>query len=170
VVDNDIKSPDPTKIDWSAIHQEMEYDQQRELVTEEKEPQPQQQSQHPLLLLHQLQQDNLSMMFTKDELLFMEPTTRIHIDDILLTQPRRPSLSSPGQLFKSKFQKAVKKMKKSNKDISKRSSIASHGSIRAESLPITFHQDDQPTLSPRPSASARVHDHLKCRLNKLFKK
>lgn len=239
VMDHDIKSPDSVDIDWSAISQEMEYDQQRQNVADSTDISMSSSSshhsqlekleqQHPLLLVHQLQQENLSMMLTNEEdhlfpltnrnttfegpkgygiaahipfqvtstdaailLVENEPDVKkisppsIDIEDLLLfpspPTPTKPSLSSPGQLFKSKFQKAVKKMKKTsnlmkNEDLEyKRSSTFSNtSSKRAASLQLNSYIPQDPLfntpLSPRPSASARVHDHFKGRLNKLFKK
>lgn len=278
VSDHDIKNPDPSSIDWSAIHQEIEYDQQRLNVdshhsnigdslmniTADRQ-------RHPLLLLHQLQQDNLSIMFSDEEedispisstfsvdgnkmdienyaadiaaeatpiqqkrerkdveyagettptpfhfattdaaILFVdneeftervmkkglvgdETLFSVNIEDLLLLppapMPSRPSLSSPGQLFKNKFQKAVRKMKKSSSNsskyddtmmVDKRSSIHSdESSKKAASLQLHScypqQQEEDPVfsagaLSPRPSASARVQGHFKGRLNKLFRK
>lgn len=257
IIDHDIKSPDSTDIDWSAISQEMEYDQQRQDVANsvnvsinssisssissgsgsnhsqlEKSEQ-----QLPLMSVqqHQLQQENLPVMFITNEkdnvfslpdratfeglkgygiaahipfqvnstdaaILMVENESEaaaavaaaknnsplsIDIEDLLLfpfpPAPAKPSMSSPGQLFKSKFQKAVKKMKKTsnlmkNDDLDyKRSSTFSNTSNkRAASLQLNSYIPQDPLfntpLSPRPSASARVHDHFKGRLNKLFKK
>jgi hypothetical protein len=128
--------------------------------------------------------DAAILFVDNEEDLRRETAVSIDIEDLLLLPslpiPTKPSLSSPGQLFKSKFQKAVKKMKKSSHlsrhdDLDKRSSTFSgNSSKRAASLQLDsyFPQDPLFTtpLSPRPSASARVHDHFKGRLNKLFKK
>ncbi|KAI9246812.1 hypothetical protein EDC94DRAFT_664819 [Helicostylum pulchrum] len=237
VIDHDIKSPDSTDIDWSAISQEMEYDQQRQDVADSvntsscccssgsNHSQQLEKSQQQLPSL--LQQENVPVMFITNEKdnLFSLPATfddegrygiaahipfhlttdaailmveneseaakknnsplSIDIEDLLLfpspPTPSKPSMSSPGQLFKSKFQKAVKKMKKSsnlmkNEDLDyKRSSTFSYtSSKRAASLQLNSYIPPDPLfntpLSPRPSASARVHDHFKGRLNKLFKK
>ncbi|KAI8061352.1 hypothetical protein BDF21DRAFT_403150 [Thamnidium elegans] len=109
----------------------------------------------------------------------------IDIEDLLLfpslSTPTKPSMSSPGQLFKSKFQKAVKKMKKTSNlmknedsDYKRSSTFSNTSSKRAASLQLNSYIPQDPLfntpLSPRPSASARVHDHFKGRLNKLFKK
>ncbi|GAN07024.1 hypothetical protein MAM1_0145d06514 [Mucor ambiguus] len=243
-------------IDWSAIHQELEYDQQRNIkpptVTMEKEPQ------HPLYISPS-QNDMLTFSSASSSsssssedadvssLLSLESTSILKqtsvtspktplppndnntaaillvdqpdylalppsssatdravtsytsyisnmalLDDILLlptpTPLPKPSLSSPGQLFKSKFQKAVNKMKKSNSNSgndssnsnSRRSSTISQDSFtanrKASSLQIQAYflpqqqQQQQPLGSPRPSASARLNDHLKGRFHKLFKK
>jgi len=239
-----------SSIDWSAIHQELEYDQQRNakppIVAIEKEPQ------HPLYLSPS-QNDMLTFSSASSSssedadissLLSLEYTSMLkqtrmtspktplpptdnstaailivdqpehptllpttssseaekantsftsHInnmallDDILLlptpTSLPKPSLSSPGQLFKSKFQKAVSKMKKSNSNSgdhsnsnSRRSSTISQDSFtankKASSLQLQayFPPQQQPHGSPRPSASARLNDHLKGRFHKLFKK
>lgn len=221
VVDHDIQSPDPSKINWSAIHQELEYEQQREeVVVNKKKPQQQQLEkpapdapQHPLLMLHQLQQDNLSMIFPDDELssicsprtpMFLGDAAILHvendapflsynqqpqqqqrdtiqIEDLLILPQPKQSNSSPGQLFKSKFQKAVSRMKKTSNIVShkqeskssKRSSVVSAGSTANSELPrFDSYQDSlfSTAISPRPSASARVHDHIKGRFNKMFKK
>lgn len=220
VVDHDIQSPDPSKINWSAIHQELEYEQQREeVVVNEKKPQQQQLEkpapdvpQHPLLMLHQLQQDNSSMIFPEDELssicspktpMFLGDAAILHvendapfftynqqpqqqqrdmiqIEDLLMLPQPKQSNSSPGQLFKSKFQKAVSKMKKTSNIVhkqdsksSKRSSVLSTGSTTNSELSrFNSYQDPlfSTAISPRPSASARVHDHIKGRFNKMFKK
>lgn len=236
-----------SSIDWSAIHQELEYDQQRNakppIVAIEKEPQ------HPLYLSPS-QNDMLTFSSASSSsssedadissLLSLEYTSMLRqtkmtspktplpptdnsaaailivdqpdhptllpaakaatsftnhisnmalLDDILLlpapTPLPKPSLSSPGQLFKSKFQKAVNKMKKSNSSSgddsgsssnSRRSSTISHDSFaanrKASSLQIQayFPPQQPPHGSPRPSASARLNDHLKGRFHKLFKK
>ncbi|CAO3632225.1 unnamed protein product [Mucor hiemalis] len=221
VVDHDIQSPDPSKINWPAIHQEMDCDQQwQEVVVKQEQPQPLQQKAspttppHPLLMLHQLQQDNLSMIFSTDELslmcspnkpIFVGDAAILHVDndthitydhpvhqrrqqkdtvqieDLLMLPRPKQSNSSPGQLFKSKFQKAVSKMKKTSNIVSqkndskssKRSSIVSNESATdSESSRFNSYHDPlfSSSLSPRPSASARVHDHLKGRFNKMFKK
>lgn len=230
-------------IDWSAIHQELEYDEQRSAkaptVVIQKEPQ------HPLYIspsqndmltfssasssssedadvssLLSLESTTMSRQTTMTSpktplpphdnstaaiLLVDQPdhqtlvssssaattsfTSHINnmalLDDILLlpssTPLPKPSLSSPGQLFKSKFQKAVNKMKKSNSNSgdnssnSRRSSTYSQdsfintGTQKASSLQIQSYIP-QPHGSPRPSASARLNGHLKGRFNKLFKK
>ncbi|KAG2193927.1 hypothetical protein INT46_001932 [Mucor plumbeus] len=236
-------------IDWPAIHQELEYDKQRNskftstatasttITTHSKE-------QHPLYMLQSQNDvltfsssssseedndndissllslesiirpsiikqttgsrrnintpsshDNAAAILLVDQLdqdLSMPPiitsfTSHINnmalLDDILLlpspTPLPKPSLSSPGQLFKSKFQKAVKKMKKSNSnngDNNRRSSTYSQDSFisskeetkKASSLQI--HSYFPNPSSPRLSASARINDHFKGRFNKLFKK
>lgn len=242
-------------IDWSAIHQELEYDQQRNakppttVVAVEKEPQ------HPLYISpsqndmlafssassssSSSEDADVSSLLSLDSsgilskqtsmtspktplppndnstaaiLLVDQPdhltqlpssatdgattsftshiTNMALLDDILLLPAPiplpKPSLSSPGQLFKSKFQKAVNKMKKSNSNsgsnsASRRSSTISQDSFtatnkKASSLQIQAYyfppaaDQQQPHGSPRPSASARLNDHLKGRFHKLFKK
>lgn len=209
VMDHDIKSPDPSDINWSAIHQEMEYEQQRQDVVDQC-------SSSSLLLLQQQQENSLPAMVYSSEdttLLDKEKPTRygiaahipaadaaavlfveeeedelkqdvisINIEDLLLLPTptptniqMKPSLSSPGQLFKSKFQRAVNKMKKSSFHHDQGDKRASSMTTkRAASLQLNsyFNQDDPlfTPLSPRPSASARVHDHFKGRLSKLFRK
>lgn len=114
--------------------------------------------------------------------------------------PPKPSFSSPGQLFKSKFQSAVKKMKKPSLQSekkerfvvnSKRSSayctnnnnltdppVATKKKARSLQIQAYFpspstssssHCRNSISLSPRSSASSRVHDHFKVQLKKLFK-
>ncbi|KAK4519929.1 uncharacterized protein ATC70_010173 [Mucor velutinosus] len=239
-------------VDWSAIHQELEYDQQRNAkpptATMEREPQ------HPLyispsqndlltfssasssscsdadvssllslestrmlkqttvtspktplplndnstaaILLVDQPQDHLTLLSpppsSSAEMSTTSFTSHINnmalLDDIVLlpapTPLPKPSLSSPGQLFKSKFQKAVNKMKKANSNSSdqssnsnsRRSSTISQDSFatnrKTSSLQIQayFPPQQQPHGSPRPSASARLNEHLKGRFHKLFKK
>ncbi|GAA5807773.1 hypothetical protein MFLAVUS_001152 [Mucor flavus] len=249
IIDHDIKGPDSTDIDWSAISQEMEYDQQRQDVANSVNVSISssissgsgsginhsqlEKSEQQLPLISVQQQENLPVMFITNEkdnlfslpdratfeghkgygiaahipfhvnstdaaILMVENESEaaaaatkknsplsIDIEDLLLfpfpPTPAKPSMSSPGQLFKSKFQKAVKKMKKTsnlmkNEDLDyKRSSTFSNTSNkRAASLQLNSYIPQDPLfnapLSPRPSASARVHDHFKGRLNKLFKK
>jgi hypothetical protein len=284
----DMKTSDPSEIDWSAIHQKLEYDQQRQQDDQQHKKQVRSNSAQPSLFIIQNQQDmsclsSLSSSSDDDEeetsslcsfhvstathttattlvqvveksapitnnspvwlvtplphdnkttnnysaatsaaILFVENEVEENnnnetnlfddcIEDLFLSPaapfPSKPSFSSPGQLFKSKFQNAVKKMKKKsslpiqNKEQdfvmkSKRSSAYSSSSSSGDQ-----HQSDPPdatkkkarslqihayfpspstssssqsknstALPPRPSVSARMHDHFKGRLNKLFKK
>ncbi|KAL9543518.1 hypothetical protein MBANPS3_008077 [Mucor bainieri] len=222
-------------IDWSAIHQELEYDQQRNAkpltVSMEKEPQhplyisP---SQNDMLMFSSASSSSSSEDADVSSLLSLESTGILkqtsttspktplppndnntaaillvdqvdylalpstspaagrattsftshisHIefmDDVLLlpapTPLPKPSLSSPGQLFKSKFQKAVNKMKKSNSNSGSSSSNSNTSSLQIQAY-FPSPPPPQPHGSPRPSASARLNDHLKGRFHKLFKK
>ncbi|KAI7887780.1 uncharacterized protein EV154DRAFT_484763 [Mucor mucedo] len=185
-----IQSPNPSHIDWPAINQEIEYDQQRQAATDLFSTTHEKLNHHfpPLysasltkresdnvaavLMVENEQDENFSINIQDDLLIFPQQ------DEVTPVAPcNKPSLSSPGQLFKSKFQKAVQKMKKSSlhhymdDNMSKRSSTPTK---RAASLQLNSYFDREDPLfvpiSPRPSASARVHGHFKGRLNKLFKK
>ena len=177
---------DAVSIDWSAIYQEMEYEQLRQSPPKKKETLI---SEHPLLRLHQLQQPD-APMFSEYELaslctpsnqptyyspvqddaaiLFVDHQPQvISIEDVLLLPPKL-SMPSPNPAFKSKFQKAVDKIKKTSHLVKqdgmncKRSSIKSHQSSTYVVSP--------PDFVPIVSTSNRVQEQLRGRINKLFKK
>jgi hypothetical protein len=179
-----MKSSDPSQIDWPAIHQELEYDQQRQQDDQQHRKQVESKSVQPSTFLIQTQQEMASLSSSScssDDDDYEEETISLRsfnantdatiqvveknapitttssvwlstplpqgnkttnsysaaillveneveensnephlfdksIEDMLLSPaipfPSKPSFSSPGQLFKSKFQNAVKKMKK----------------------------------------------------------
>ncbi|KAI8993689.1 hypothetical protein BDB01DRAFT_777165 [Pilobolus umbonatus] len=110
------------------------------------------------------------------DIYFREPLHRhpsITIEDLIMQPPPlKPFVTSPGQIFKHKFQKAVNKMKKTNLIASSIQSKEDKINYKvfnkkhASELP----SNDSSTISSNPSLSVRLHNQVKGKLGKLFKK
>ncbi|KAG2235324.1 hypothetical protein INT48_007955 [Thamnidium elegans] len=170
VIDHDIKSPDSADIDCQletseqhplllAQHQ-LQQENLPEMFTNEKDNLFSLQNRNTTTFegpkgygiaahipFHAINTDAAILMVENESEVAAKKISPLSIDieDLLLfpslSTPTKPSMSSPGQLFKSKFQKAVKKMKKTSNlmknedsDYKRSSTFSNTSSKRAASL------------------------------------